>query len=295
MSGQVKNQHYVPQMYLNRFSDNGKRINVWNIEQDCILGRQLARNYAAKRYYYDADKAQLKEALEEMRRIHPEVLNELEAGDEQFVERALGRCESDIAKVFQEIMKDAEALYKMENQQKIIIFLHELVYRTEAFRDSIDKIHKHALEWIEKLGINEEDVEGIGKDGKTTQLYQLLGLAPLFKTARSLMGNYNWYIGEVPGKMKLLISDDPAKDIGLGFNDICFLISGEKAIVFRIADSSAPILSEDIPNGNKIILSERSVFAYNAAQYSHANRFMFGDKSSLLFLKMMVDKNLQKG
>lgn len=35
MSGAVKNQHYVPQMYLKCFSENNKRINVWKIENDC--------------------------------------------------------------------------------------------------------------------------------------------------------------------------------------------------------------------------------------------------------------------
>ena len=105
------------------------------------------------------------------------------------------------------------------------------------------------------------------------------------------MENYNWYIGTVTGSQKLLISDNPAQGIILGFNDICIPLSGETAIIFRIANSESPILSEDQPAGNEIKLSDRSVFSYNAVQLSYANRFAFGDKSSLLLLKSMCDRN----
>ena len=90
--------------------------------------------------------------------------------------------------------------------------------------------------------------------------------------------------------MKLVISDNPAQGLFLGFNDICIPLSGEKAIIFRVIAPDAPIISKDLPVGNEIQLTERSVFAYNAIQLSYANRFMFGDKASLVFLKMMTDK-----
>ena len=76
----------------------------------------------------------------------------------------------------------------------------------------------------------------------------------------------------------------------MGFNDICIPLNGEKAIIFRVANPDLPVFSEDQPKGNEITLSERSVFAYNAVQLSYANRFVFGDKNSLMFLKAMCDK-----
>ena len=105
--------------------------------------------------------------------------------------------------------------------------------------------------------------------------------------------NYNWYIGTVPGQMKLLISDNPAQGIMLGFNDICIPLCGDKAIIFRIANPDAPILSKDMPVGDEIVLSERSVFAYNAVQLSYANRFVFGDKMSLAILKAISENQGQ--
>ena len=100
-----------------------------------------------------------------------------------------------------------------------------------------------------------------------------------------LFENYNWYIGIVKGEMKLIISDDLAKNIRLGFNDICIPISSNKGIIFRIIDETAHLISKDELEGNVINLSEKSVFLYNTMQSSHANRFMFGNKYSLEILR----------
>ena len=107
----------------------------------------------------------------------------------------------------------------------------------------------------------------------------------LLKTATMLFENYNWYIGIVKGEMKLIISDDLAKNIRLGFNDICIPISSNKGIIFRIIDETAHLISKDELEGNVINLSEKSVFLYNTMQSSHANRFMFGNKYSLEILR----------
>ena len=149
------------------------------------------------------------------------------------------------------------------------------------------------LSFLAKFGVR-ESIEELRKTGKDVQLYQLMGIRPTIETAKCLIENYNWYVGAVPGSMKLVISDNPAQGVMLGFNDICIPLCGDKAIIFRIADPDAPILSKDMPKGNEIILSERSVFAYNAVQLSYANRFMFGDKMSLSILKAIHDRQREK-
>lgn len=290
MGGQVKNQHYVPRMYMKRFSPDQKRICVWNLMSDTILTRQRPENYAAKRYFYDADKFELNQALQEMAKLYPDAVPIIDAADEQFVEKGLSRVEADVSKILDLICNNHEVLYDEVNMQKLIIFLHDLAYRSEKYRDQLDNIREQTLMHLEKMGITAEQVEGMDKTGKDNQLYQLVGIAPLLKTAKKLTENYNWYIGTVSGNMKLVISDNPAQGIMLGFNDICIPLSGNKAIIFRIIDPEAPIISKDMPVGNEIKLTERSVFAYNAVQMSYANRFMFGDKTSLTFLKMMSDR-----
>lgn len=290
MSGEVKNQHYVPRMYMKRFSPDQKRICVWNLMIDKILARQRPENFAAKRFFYDASKDELKEALREMEKLYPETSAIIESADEQFIEKGLSRMESEVSQILDSIYNNHKLLYEEANLQKLIIFFHTLAYRSEKYRDSLDNVKQQMLVHLEKLGISSNDVEGMDKSGKDNQLYQLSGIAPLLRTAKQLVENYNWYIGTVAGPMKLVISDNPAQGIMLGFNDICLPISGDKAIILRIIDSEAPLISTDIPINNEIQLSERSVFAYNAIQLSYANRFMFGDKTSLTFLKMMSDR-----
>lgn len=289
MSGQVKNQHFVPRMYMKRFSPDQKRFSVWKLSDDCILTRQRPENYAARRYFYDASKEELKEALAEMSKLYPDAVPIIDAADEQFVEKGLSRMEADLTAILDLITRDHNALYDETNLQKLIIFLHDLTYRSEKYRDRLDDIRQQTIYHLTKFGISPEQVDGLEKTGKDNQLYQLLGIAPLLKTAKKLTENYNWYIGTVPGAVKLVISDNPAQGIMLGFNDICIPLCGDTAIILRAVNLDTPIISEDLPVANKITLTERSVFAYNAVQLSYANRFMFGDKGSLSFLKMMVD------
>lgn len=290
MSGKVKNQHYVPRMYLKRFSPDNKRICVWNLMEDKILIRQQPGNYAAKRYFYDANEAELRKALTEMGKLYPELISNIDFSDEQLLEKALSRVEADAGMIMDLISEKTEELYNETNMQKLIIFLHELTYRSEKYRSSMENIREQTLNSLQRLGISPEQVDGIDDTPKDNQLYQLMGISPLLKTAKMLTENYNWYIGTVKGPMKLLLSDNPMQGIMLGFNDICVPLSGEKAIIFRIANPDSPILSEDMPNGNEIELSHKSVFAYNAVQLSYANRFIFGDKFSLAALKLITDR-----
>ena len=290
MSGKVKNQHFVPRMYMKRFAPDQKRICVWNLMEDKILTRQRPENYAAKRYFYDANKDELKQALKEMEILYPDAAPIINAEDEQFIEKGLSRIEADVSPILDLISINHEALYNETNMQKLIIFLHDLAYRSEKYREQLDNIREQILTHLEKLGVSLDQVKEIEQTGKDNQLYQLVGVVPLLETAKMLLENYNWYIGIVSGNMKLVISDNPAQGIYLGFNDICIPLSGDKAIIFRVKDPEALIISKDMPVGNEIKLTERSVFAYNAVQMLYANRFMFGDKASLSFLKMMTDR-----
>lgn len=145
MSGKVKNQHYVPRMYMKRFAQDQKRICVWNLMNDTILTRQRPENYAAKRYFYDTDKVELKQALEEMVKLYPDAVPIIDAADEQFVEKELSREEADASKILELICNNHEALYDENNMLKLIIFLHDLAYRSEKYRDQLDNIREQTL------------------------------------------------------------------------------------------------------------------------------------------------------
>ncbi len=125
MSGKTKNQHYVPQMYLNRFASGGEKLCVWKLETNQILENQNSRNYAAKRYFYDADKAKLNELAAEMASIHPEINNVIESEDVQFIEKGLCRAEGDASFVIDSIIQDHSQIYDRAIMQKLIIFVHD--------------------------------------------------------------------------------------------------------------------------------------------------------------------------
>ena len=126
MSGQVKNQHFVPQMYMKRFLPDHKRFSVWKLDDDCILTRQRPENYAARRFFYDASNEELKKALAEMTKLYPDAIPIIDAADEQFVEKGLSRMEADLTTILDLVTRDHSALYNETNLQKLIIFLHDL-------------------------------------------------------------------------------------------------------------------------------------------------------------------------
>lgn len=113
---------YQARMYIKRFSPDRKKICVWDLMNNTILTRQRPENYAAKRYFYDTNKECLKQALEEIEKLYPDVAPILDTADEQFVEKALSREEADVSKILDLICNNHEALYDDVNMQKLIIF-----------------------------------------------------------------------------------------------------------------------------------------------------------------------------
>ena len=91
MSAKVKNQHYIPQMYLNLFSTNDNRLCVWNLSTDQVLDNQSSRNFASSKYFYDTNSEDLKELISEIASVRPKLLEKVDLEDEQFVEKELGR------------------------------------------------------------------------------------------------------------------------------------------------------------------------------------------------------------
>ena len=290
MAGNVKKQHYVPRMYLKRFSGDNNRLCVWNLSNDSIMTRQRPENFAANRYYYDTNKNELKKALSELIKIYPKAESIVDFNDEQFVEKALSRMETDVSKVLDEVTFDYEAFYDETNMRKIIIFLHDLSVRSEKYRMQLENVRVQELSHLEKMGIDPSRVEGMDNTSKDSQLYGLLAFSPLIETTKYLINNYDWYIGAACGKMKFIISDDPAQGVRLGFNDICIPLNGDVAMIFKVNEPNAPLISKEKPTGHTIQLSDKSVISYNVIQLSYANRYMFGDKETLTFLQRFINR-----
>lgn len=78
-----------------------------------------------------------------------------------------------------------------------------------------------------------------------------------------LQDNYEWYEAVNNTELDFVVSDNPAHAIRMGFNDICVPITSRKAIILRVKDKAAPIISKDMPTDGIINLSLKSVIAYN--------------------------------
>ncbi|MBO5016846.1 MAG: DUF4238 domain-containing protein [Bacteroidaceae bacterium] len=291
MSNKVTNQHFVPQMYLRRFAPDGKRFSVWNVKADTILSRQQPRNYAAQRYFYDTQNTAIENIIAEMRSIHPdEVDNALSLDDGQLVEKMLSRSEADASQILDDICQNSDLLYDKEHLQKLLIFIHDLAYRSKKYRDTMDRVQQQVIEACAQMGIPKDKIDGANITAKEYQLYQLLGVKPLLETAHNLTECYNWYFASVSGDLKLIISDNPLQGVIEHFNDICIPLSGNNAIILRIVDPNSPTISKDMPQNNIISLTERSVLAYNLFQLSYADRFIFGDKQSLMKMQQVCNR-----
>lgn len=291
MGNNTKNQHYVPEFYLRRFLNENGKLSVYNVGDNTILENQNPNNYAAQRYFYDVDKDTLLELMEEVFELFPEMSNSPALDDPQFIEHALGRVESEINVIFARIEEVPERLYVQDIQIKLLIFIHEMIYRTEGYRVTIDNIDQQLSSHLENLGLTKQQIDlakesiGIKKNAKITQLEDIINPSSSLKTGMMLLEGYDWYFGIVNGEGSLIISDNPAQQIYLGFNDICFPISSKTAIIFRSKDPQARLVSNDAPNGHMIYLSTRSVVIYNIVQSSNAIRYVFGKSDDLKVLR----------
>ena len=81
--------------------------------------------------------------------------------------------------------------------------------------------------------------------GINRQLENILSIEPSLKTMKKLLRNYDWFIGCNKTGLDFIISDDPAKTVWLGFNDICIPVSKKLAIVMRVKLKDAPMISID--------------------------------------------------
>ena len=66
----VRRQHYVPRMYLKRFGYGNigdEYISVLKLDNGTVLDNRKVENFAVANYFYDADKEQIAEILEDKR------------------------------------------------------------------------------------------------------------------------------------------------------------------------------------------------------------------------------------
>lgn len=290
-------------MYLKRFgygNIDDEYISVLKLDNGTVLDNRKVKNFAVENYFYDADKEQIAEILKEDLKVFPELCDNENLSDEQFTEHALSREESAISKMLNELQEDLSRIHISSNRNLMIIFLHSLAYRTKQFRDQMDAINNKTEKWLnsicDNLGLDEETkkkaIETNCSTGKNTQLYQILGIKPVLETMQMLQYNYEWYEAVNNTELDFVISDNPAQTVRNGFNDICIPVSSNKAIILRIKDKTAPLISKDMPENGVINLSLDSVIAYNCMQLAMGQKFLFGTSDAIKYMKKLWEARL---
>lgn len=75
-----KKQHYVPQFYLRRFSNDKKSINIWNISREHRIEHAKLKNQCYKNYFYGQEN-NLEEALSSVEAKAAQILREITGND----------------------------------------------------------------------------------------------------------------------------------------------------------------------------------------------------------------------
>lgn len=294
MAGATKNQHFVPQSYIDRFAVNGK-ISVYFRGDGRLLPNQNSRNYAADRYYYDASRDELETMMREQVKLNPAMQQCIDWNDPQLIEHYFCRSEADAKDLFDRIEQDPTQIDADGSFAKIVIFLHDLAYRNHSYRDDIARINE--ITYQAMMGMNLTDAqrkcveESYGTEqARTQQLHAITDITPVLQTYQKLFGEYEIFFATVEKDARFLISDDPAFAVRYDYPEICFPLSGKHALLFRKPNISAPIMGTDIPVGNRISISIPNVVRYNLLQFCFSSRYVFGDALNLGQIKLLWEK-----
>lgn len=286
----VKNQHYIPQFYLNRFGTNGK-IDIFDIKNNKYIKNSNISNWACEKYFYDIDLTKIEDELKIFKNI-PGINIDEESykkaiENPQFIETTLSKLESKMSDYLNKIETDYSLIENEDFLSIFFIFLRTLSIRTTGYRASLENITTQTSNWLKKLGVKNCVNYPIDIDpkelAKIEQLKYLISLPSLLKKSISFFNNYNIFIGKNDTDLGFIISNEPFLHFELGFNDICFPINPHLAIIMQVKNVNDEFLiCHSKPNTENIInLKISDVTKYNIFQNHMMSKYLFGNKLDL--------------
>ncbi len=282
----VKNEHYVPRFYLNKFANNNK-IYAYDLENNNLFPTNINK-IGCNNYFYDIDSDSLKEGLKEYKEIYniPDEVFEKECEDIQFIEKALSRLEDKFSVLLSKFETDHSIINDEEFLRTLFLFLHAQSIRTKGFRDRLENIASQTKKWLQKLNIKNIDypVELEAKDiAKLNQIKELLSLSKVYKKALSFFDVYDIYIGINNSDIDFIISDNSMSYFFTGFNDICFPVNPKLSIIMQVKNAKDEFKICSIkPDKNKqIFLTKKEVIKYNVLQQYSNSKYLLGSEKAL--------------
>lgn len=118
----TKKQHYVPQMLLRNWSNDGSKINSFLVEYDKIVNGVSIDTQAQKHYYY---------------------------GEDQKIEKLYGMIEGETAELFKKVIESDHMIETMEDKRTLVHFISTQNTRTpnslKEVNDSISQVIKQMM------------------------------------------------------------------------------------------------------------------------------------------------------
>jgi hypothetical protein len=293
VAGNTKNQHYIPQSYLNRFSDSQK-LSVYLVERNKLLTNQNARNYAAHRYYYDTEPSELEQLLQEY--ISGKMIEScsINSSDQQFIEHALSRSEADISHVFDELISNPSRLGDVEVRAKLIIFFHDLAYRIEAYRNTQEYMNAVTYDALKGMMFPTDATEYIESTygapvARKEQLKKMTSLSDVLRTCNTLLNEYEWFWGNMIGAGEFILSDDPLCELRYNGPEIIVPISKTNAIILRKKNINTPIMGTNQPQNGIIEITTQNAVKYAILSFCTAKRYVFGSEKMLKSILRLLE------
>ena len=262
-------------------------------QEGIILHNQNPKNFASKRFFYDATEDVIEDVLKWDIEAFPSIKESKFYHDEQLTEHMLSRMEGTYKELLNNLEAVPEIIYEDKSRVRFICFIHELAYQTKSFRDRMDAINSKTEEVLNKmcdnLGLSEDTkrktIEENCVPRINIQLENILSLWLVLQKMKMLVENYDWFIGYNDTELDFIISDNPTQMIWCHFNDICIPVSKCMSVVMRVKNEEASMLSVDKAKGNIINMSIKSVIAYNMMQISMAQLYLFGSEKTINFMQ----------
>lgn len=244
-----KNQHYVPQSYLARWTDESDLLDVFKKETG-VTFRSIPRNVASQNYFYDA------------------------AGDEPRVENILGRIEEEVARKQAALLKDLQVRRRGKGPLQ-----RQLLYRSDKW--------SFALNIALQVARTERTRDSLGMvDPEAARLrhLRLMSGPHLTGFAEDLM-TYIWVIGLVGDGHSLYTSDNPAWLVGPArvpetgvprLAEIIYPLSPKCVLWLHNRDLHKNKVQL---NGRAVLLTNEQIVHCNQVQSIAAHQFVFATTS----------------
>jgi Protein of unknown function (DUF4238) len=217
----VKNQHYVPQLYLQRFANTSGQI--WVFDKVERWSRKMhVRNTASETYFYDFGDKVMRELEERLSHV-PET--ELPAEkkrrllDPQFVEHELGHMETEFAALLSELLEtvDTTGGFTQDQKEQMAYFLTRQMLRVPEFRGThLERMLKVVNEFSKmavaiKFGESAARRIRVSLDEKRVayEHARMMYDPKVLKTYMGVLLHHIWHIGITDADRPLYTSDNP--------------------------------------------------------------------------------------